>query len=364
MFYLIGYNNTIDPWKQRKLNFSSYFLDVRLAKAINWYRNNYTYIDSSNILYRLIEHLALPKDLDEKDIDTFIYNRSIKTGLALGLTSDLSLGRLHYCNFYGPNTTEVILLVDNKYKWKDIKDNWKDLIPVRVLRHDQTHISFNLLSKKNYTEKNGLAIIEVDINLLFLQYAAWLRNHREIKLINTEHKLPNLGYFLGQIVVPNMLPSHLNQVIINKYCMQTNDTIAQTIDYVGIRFVNNYLGNEKQVDLNIEDVHRRARMNNSSIKHYSNSIVGMFNTTALNFQDTPKILLNRQNRWAYTLAISRFLKHLLLSPQYPDTDVNKWYIERFKRENRSVQTNKVFYDSKIDSLLPYFVEEIEYLYRL
>lgn len=360
MFYIVGISNQIKPPEARKLNFSNDFLDYRTLKSINWYRNNITYVDSSNVLCRLIDSFAMPEGMDEEYIDTYIYRRAFSHGNSFGLTSDQNIGKIHYGNFYGPLGKEVILMVDNRWDWNYVKANWINLCPLRVLRHDQTHVSFNILGKKNYIENENLSILEIDINLLHMQYEAWRRHHRNVKMVNPQHKLPNVGYFVGMVVLPNTIPSHLNQVLINKFTLLTDTSMVETMDYMGVPFTVQF--NENELDRNVEDVGRRLKMNNANVMTYANGIRGINKETALSFQDTPNVLLNRQNRWAYTLAFSRFLRHCLRAQNIPDKLSNKVYLERFKRENRALAYDKVFTDFRISDLYPYFEEEIEYLY--
>lgn len=364
MFNLVGVPSNIRKEETWHLKFANRVIDNRLSRAINWYRNNYLYVDSSHILYRIIENFAMPKELPDHLVSAYINNsdRAFYHGNALGLSSDRSIGKLHYNNFYGPNTTEVIVQVDNYWDWDWVKVNWQDLCPVTVLRHDQNHISYNLMTKKNYIDRPGFAIIQIDINLLHLQYAAWLRHHREIKTMNSNHSLPNIGYFLGMCVLPNMLPSHFNQVIINKNILLTDEDMPKTIDYIGTSFyVNN---NSKEIDSDIQDVFNRMRVGNYSIEKIAQNIHGVGDERAYQFMDTPKILLTRQNKWIYVLAMSRFLRHCLLTPDIEDRANNKFYINRFKYELISLRGGAVFRDNRISALHDLYVEEIEWLFKL
>lgn len=364
MFNLVGFPTRFRKEDVWHLKFANRVIDNRLAKAINWYRNNYYYVGGYHILHRIIESFAMPKNIPDKFVSAYVYNndKAWYHANALGLSSDRSIGKLHYGNFYGPTTTEIITQVDNYWDWEYVKENWQDLVPVTVLRHDQNHISYNLMTSKNYVDRPGFAIIQIDINLLHLQYAAWLRHHREIKLVNPDHKLPNTGYFLGMCVLPNMLPSHINQVIINKNILLTDDSMAKTIDYAGTSFyINN---NSKELDKDIEDIWNMARKGNYPIEKIAANIHGVGDIRALEFMDTPKILLTRQNKWIYVLAMTRFLKHCLLTPGMQDKNVNNGYLTRLRQELISLNGGRVFKDSRISDLHDLYVEEIEWLFNL
>ena len=113
------------------------------------------------------------------------------------------------------------------------------------------------MSRKNYVEKEGFCVVEVDIVLLHLQYMAFLRHHKQVKFVNSEHTIPNIGYFLGMIVLPNMLISHFNQVIINRFCLETDEMMSETMDYCGTSFYIN--PNSKLIENDIAEVFKNAK---------------------------------------------------------------------------------------------------------
>ena len=80
--------------------------------------------------------------------------------------------------------------------------------------------------------------------------------------------------------------------------------------------------------------------------------------------DNPPILLNRQNKWVYVLAMSRFLRHCLNVPAQPYMYVNRGYINRLKYELLSLKGGKVFDDYRISDLKPLFEKEVEWLFNL
>lgn len=364
MFNLVGVPSNIRKEDTWHLKYANRVIDNRLQRAINWYRHNNYYVGGYHILHRIIEGFAMPKDIPDHLVSGYINNsdKAFYHANSLGLSSDRNIGKLHYGNFYGPNTTEIIVQIDNYWDWDWVKKNWINLSPVTVLRHDQNHISYNLMTNKNYVDHRGFAIIQIDINLLHMQYAAWLKHHRELKLVNPDHKLPNTGYFLGMVVLPNMLPSHFNQVIINKNILLTDENMPKTIDYVGTSFyVNN---NSKELDADIKDIFTRARRSEYNVEKIAQNIHGVGDVRAYEFMDTPKILLNRQNKWIYVLAISRFLRHCLLTPLRRSKDVNNNYLSRFRTELVSLQGGNVFRDNRISDLHEFYLEEIEWLFRI
>lgn len=362
MFNLVGMPTNMRYENVFHLKFANRVIDRRLQKAIHWYRNNYYYIAGQHILYKLIENFGLPETLPDEYIEQYIHNRAFTHGNAMGLSSHRDVGKLHYGKFYGPNTTEVIVQIEQRWSWDYVKQHWQDLAPVTVLRHDQNHISYNLMTPKNYIEHRGFAIIQIDINLLHMQYHAWRQHHRNIKTMNPDHTVPKIGYFLGMVVLPNMLPSHFNQVIINKHCMFTDEWMSKTMDYMGTSFyINN---NSQELDNDIANLEKQFANNNFDIVRIARNIHGVGDTLAYEFQDTPRIHLTRNNKWIYVLAISRFLRHCLLVPNNKVKETNRNYINRLKFELISLKGGKVFYDYRISDLRELYDEEVDWLFSL
>lgn len=359
MFNLIGIPTNIRKAKGIHVIYGKRVLADRLKRAISWYRNNFYYVDSSNILYRIIENFAMPKNLPDEYIEQYVYNRAFIHGNAMGLNNDRSLGKLFYGNFYGSNTIDIITMIEGDWKWDYVKKYWMDLSSVRVLRHNQTHLSYNLMSRKNYVEKEGFCVVEVDIVLLHLQYMAFLRHHKQVKFVNSEHTIPNIGYFLGMIVLPNMLISHFNQVIINRFCLETDEMMSETMDYCGTSFYIN--PNSKLIENDIEEVFKNARRNSWDIKEICTNLVGVDDIRAIEYQDTPKVFLSRNNKWVYLLAVSRFLISCLMTPNRQDRYVNQGYLNRLQIEMRSYNKGQVFSDPKIRDLKEYWDMELGWL---
>ena len=107
-----------------------------------------------------------------------------------------------------------------------------------------------------------------------------------------------------------------------------------------------------------------ARKGNYPIEKIAANIHGIGDIRALEFMDTPKILLTRQNKWIYVLAMTRFLKHCLLTPGMQDKNVNNGYLTRLRQELISLNGGRVFKDSRISDLHDLYVEEIEWLFNL
>ena len=367
MFHLIGIDKITNQGLTTKRPDHLRNLQLRIERAVNWYRNNRYYVDSRHILYRIIESFNIPKLIPDDAVENYIRDRAFKHSVAMGLTSNLNIGRIHPGSFYGFNTKEVYIAIDISHSWDYVRRHYMDLSPVRILRHDQNHISYNLQTPNNYVDRHGFAIIEIDINLLHMQYLAWYREQKAIKMVSLaaghpDHAIPNVGYFLGMVCLPNALYSHMDQVLINKNIMLTDDEMSSTMDYVGTSFYVNT--NSKLIDSVIEDVFGRMRSGDYDIDRVVLNTFGIRGNNAYEIQDTPHVLLNRQNKWAYLLACSRYIRHCLRIPRGTWRNVNKSYINQFQRELIWMKHGNVFNDRAIRELKPYFEEEIQWLYNV
>lgn len=359
MYSILGMKNPIAVSNTWSLRFAKRVLDHRLKTAIRYYRQNPTYVKSEHILFRIISHLGLNLKLEDQFLENIILSKAFKAGNSQGFASYQNIGKVQRNNFYGINTDEIILMKECYHSLDSVKAIWKSATPVKILRHPQTHFGYGLLTPKNYVMNKGLAIIEIDINLLHMMHVAWYREQTRLKRQGLIDTIPNVGFFLGQYVLPNTLLSHINQVIINRNILLTDLAMPESEDYNPIP--TNIPRNYNWFDKDTQAIFNRAQSGNWSIANIANNITGVAGEKALSFMDTPQMLYNRQNKWAYMLSFTHFVRHALTTPERPDRANQTNYLRPLQRELGYMMNRKVFeHPAWSDITFPY-LDEIEYI---
>jgi hypothetical protein len=126
------------------------------------------------------------------------------------LTSPIEKGKLHNNVFYGENSKEIIISGESDWEVSDVIENWKDYAAVTVLRCPVDDL--NLLLPKNQYDfySDELSVFFIDIRLLALQYKLWSNKNTDMESGDQP------GKFIGQIVLPNMVLSQTDYVLINR----------------------------------------------------------------------------------------------------------------------------------------------------
>lgn len=320
MFSVLKIHKKIPYPKIRYLNKGlDTVIRYRLNRAITWYNNHPSYVSDNNIIHRIMRSFKFPRGMTDITVENHVHDKAFNHAESLGLWTARQYGKIFVGNFYGSNVTDIITLVDNDYSIKKVEKNWVRYCPIKVLRHDFTHFSYTLMGHRYKSERPGFCIIEVDINLLYLMYHCCLKKKGEI----------DIGHFLGQYVFPNMLFSHFDQVIINKYTginyPDLKPTRDLTVNALGIN------GESDQLNRDIETDYQNLVKSNASIEMISTNIKGITGENALCFMDVQVYPLTKYNKWIYMLSFSRYLNFCLRTPKYGYRTLNSFYLRQYKR---------------------------------
>jgi len=172
-------------------------------------------VDSSHLLSKILISLNVEfsGDLVKYMSDCEISARRMCSGL--GIASSFSKGTLFTEGVFYPGCPEIILYSrDESYTVMDLWRGWKDLQAVTVVNHPISDLTMVELGVKNSItiDKPDLAVINIDIPLLAAQWKMWQAANPG-KLIEA---------FLTQVVLLNMVKSHLNVALFNKLMVDLN----------------------------------------------------------------------------------------------------------------------------------------------
>lgn len=177
-------------------------------------RNSYQgRVDSSHLLSKILLSLNVEftGDLVRYMSDCAISARRMVSGL--GMSSSFNNGGLFTEGVFYPGCPEIIMYSrDESYTVMDLWRGWRDLEPVTVVNHPISDLTVVELGAKNEIRipKSDLAVINIDIPLLAAQWKMWQAANPG-KLIEA---------FLTQVVLVNMVKSHLNVALFNKLMVQ------------------------------------------------------------------------------------------------------------------------------------------------
>ncbi len=208
------------PQVQTPVVFPSKWEYIKLGLSLNLervqtYARLYPFaVPANHYLVRLIMSLSVPMEIPLERyydrVDALAKNMS----MAMQMTSPYYRGKMHQGVFYGKDSSEVFLLNEDYFDYMWVHDNWKEATPIKVLQHPKSDLGMFVPFGKAYSEERGLSVISINIAMLAVMYRAFI----------LKRKSPVNGHspymFLGGFVLPNMLNSHLDIAIFNRYYRQ------------------------------------------------------------------------------------------------------------------------------------------------
>ncbi|MNH68851.1 hypothetical protein D3C73_209380 [compost metagenome] len=209
----------------KQTNIATFGLDYVKRELMNVQVNRYKqlralnpgYLKSDHLLQKILGMIDIPFDGDLPDY--YLRVSSIVDRLAgqMGFCTAGHHGRVrNHSHFYGKGVNEVIIAIaDDEVTPAQIWFNWRNMSPVRVLSHPI--MGCGIIELDGTNDIKGLpygatAVIEINIPLLACQYHLW---RVAVRGLAPEGFAFPVSHFLTQIVIPNLLPSHLDVAVGN-----------------------------------------------------------------------------------------------------------------------------------------------------
>lgn len=198
----------------RQWSFAQAGLLKNIEKIEQYYRDYPTAVESSHLLVRLIQSIAVSRKLS---FDRYVANctaLSLNVAQSLKLTSGLSKGQVWDGVFYGSGTKEIIIGHDTLFPLYESYDNWKDLRPVTVLQHSQTNTALLLPDGRVSSLDKGVAVIAVNIPMLMAMYYRFNEEQDDEEAAGRPRR--TILQFVCSYALAGMMRSHLDCVFVNR----------------------------------------------------------------------------------------------------------------------------------------------------
>lgn len=211
---------TKDPgWASGSFKFAEWdYLRDGFRRNLNvifdYYRNAVHSVKSDHLLVSLLTSISVPRTMP---LDRYFANvepLAFSVTAPFQLTTPIHSGKLFNGVFYGAGVKEILIVSDETFDVEKATREWESLSPVRVLRHPFTDLALNIPDGIKKTTETGYAVISINLTMLAIQYRAFLFAEDARKTGEGERR--NVMQFIYMYVLPNMLPTHLDQAIFNR----------------------------------------------------------------------------------------------------------------------------------------------------
>lgn len=287
--------------KDSKLRYIRNRFNIEIKKVKEYYRLRNGKLSNNNILVRLLKTVA-----PDYNRDIFTYSRLLDATVehytkTFDIVSNISKGKVHDSILFGDNSKEVFIYKENIIDLLEVEDNWRDLVPIKVIRHDMTNTALVMPSKDIDFILPTLIIYQIDIRMLAIQYKYWSLN----RLRNDFSTDP--AHFLYSFVLPNMIDGILDIAIMNRM-ININDELFMSENINRHPF--NIIDINNHIDSMLRNILKHVKYEN---KHYSNILK---NIHIIKCDNMHEYLLNsdtgnKQSKWAYILTYTKYMLFLL-----------------------------------------------------
>lgn len=273
--------------------------------VINHCRESFYAVRSNHLLVTLLQTLGVPPTLPVFEYHDRVVTRAPEAAKALGIGSALwRTDTVANGHFYGRGTEEVLIAVEERFSLFNVESTWRDLVPVKVLRHERTSLSINQLDGRESDAEYGLAVIQIDVVKLAHQYRCWYQEQlrAEVDFLQTPMQ------FVSQYPLPAMLMSHLDLAMFNRCYALSQGRPTEGFSSSWPFYLNDY---SNQVDAYLRerlDTLKRSALDYSTLM---SQLELVFAPTLREMVVLPRVAQTRQITWALALARLPVIKLLV-----------------------------------------------------
>lgn len=331
-----------------------------LLKIDTYYNNNVFYAKNTNLLVRLLNTFAIPVSYD---LDRFIeiaVARSPYIARHFNFTNELSYGQIFSGEFYNPKGHEIIISYDEYFNPYGVLDNWKTIRAVKVLDHNVSDFGLLLPKGSDSSTDIGLSVIAINIPLLLMQYRGFLLD-QQIKASIDSSGLLATNHFVHMYVLPSMLHSHIDLVILNRLINLFHNE-ENTVSLKRHPFsLSDY---SSKTDVVLKDVLKRIKNNNMNYFSLLKNIPAITGEDMQASLLMPDIVKTRQVWWAMTLARLKVIEFILDISDKKGRAANAYQISKLKLQLKWLVNEHIF-PKQLPSLIYQDIElRIEKIFKL
>jgi hypothetical protein len=322
----------------------------QLAAIREYYHNTLRFVPNQHLLVRLLLSMNVSFNRDIRNYVDVAGDQALMLSSQLRVTSAMNHGfGFNPGVFYGSNVTEVIVIIDDPFDLKEAVDNWREMEPIRVLRHPFTDLSMGRPDGR-YEQSNekGLAVIEIHAGKLALQYRLWSQQEKG----DVEGSRKSVHNFISMYPLTNMIASHLDIALFNRMvALYEGKPVAPYVKAHPF-YIPDYTTKVDAVLKKQISIHENQR---KDFTHLMVSTPLIWNDTLFEAMRLPHVIPTRQIKWALILARIPLIRFLVKFNDETNNQQNTFYLAKLRMSLREMKNDHVLYHG----LSPEMIQDIE-----
>lgn len=282
--------------------------------ARNFYQQEIYQARSDHVLMTLIYTLNIARNSTAARVYDNALARSNSLAQQMKFTSALGKGQVFRNMFFGGNSKEIIFGTSSLTSPDAIVSNWRNMKPVRILRHPFTDTNGNIPDQRLIV-KDGLSFFSVDIPMIAVMYWCFQKEQDMVEAGGQPRHTP--AQFVYAYLLANMVEDMIDHALFNRiYCLATgtprNDH-PKTHPYAYPTF-------STDVDAVMRVMWERVQETRRRLTGQLDQVKLVFAEDALELSALPSIAPTLQCYWALAACRLRMLEFGFLSMNNPRTN--------------------------------------------
>lgn len=312
--------------------------DAEVRKIVAYFSNRPFFVKSNHLLCRIINTALAPIHYDLLHFYTVTDARAEYVARHFKLTSSGGPGQFFQGDFYGEGMEEIILYDDELFSLSDVVNNWKNVQAVKVIDHPISTLNLMVPNGIKHSTEEGRAVISINIAKLMIQYRCFvLEQKRRLDAGGTS--LLGVTHFVAMYVLPNMLYSHTDKVILNRLM---NLALGAPMGAATMTYVFPVKRLDNALDKSLLTIVKYLENRSMDYSTYLRNCPAIFAEDQLDALKMPDIGPTRQVWWALQLSRLSVIEFLITHGGQKGINANRSLIGKMKIDISRLMNEHVF----------------------
>lgn len=340
MYTLFQLDSAIQAGTQRHASWMTIHRGLvhALRTVTDFYPKHSGSVKTDHILSKIIAPFGAGETYTLRDFYLKAVDEALDVSRTLKMTSSLYEGHVHRGQFYGPGISEVLIATDTAFDYQDTYTNWEKAQAVRVLASPITNLGLDIPDGINRSGDTGFVVIEIHIPKLLIQYKAF-RDAEEIRF--RDYGLPERTtyQFIHRFVLPNMMGSHLDTVLVNRLHNVIFDEPMNDKRPNHSFHIPDWARDVEKFHYQLKDYLMDKSLNAGSIMK---AIPLVSVDSGVEYAPLPRVARTRQVKWALVLARLNLLEIIVKVSVVGHGNMNRRELNAIKRELEFYRNDRTF----------------------
>lgn len=311
-------------------------LMMNLDNTKKYYRHGGYAVSSDHELIKLMFGLTVSTDTELDRYYQLVDDKALTVAQQLGYTTTMSKGHVFNNVFFAGNSKEVIIVENEPFDPAEATANWRDLRPIKVLRHGFDTIDCFPLN--GTVKSNGVSVFAINLPMMAVQYRAY-REWQKTYEKDFEGR-NSIYHFIYSYPIGNMIYDAMDQSILNRL-VRINQGIEPSDNTFRHPFhITNFT---VRCDRLLGKIDTLIKSQNQDMAGIATTIPLVVSEDLLEWMRLPDLMETQQINWAIYLARIDLILFLLsygqsvINHNQSEIDKIKYTLRRYMNDG-TIQT--------------------------